>query len=206
MFKLLFLLLLFACTKNTIATIETEDDIVEEVITGTILDEDTGTPVYGVYAADDCSQREGDKICNLVLPDHLLNTWELYDHEGDIIMLDFSAMWCSPCREAAKLSQSLQDEYGSYGVQIVTVLLADTENNDPDIVDAQAWIDQYGITTATVLLGSSDLIGSPDKGGYPINAYPTFVFIDRELVLYDGIYGYSETYIKERLEEMIATN
>jgi thiol-disulfide isomerase/thioredoxin len=179
---------------------------VDEILTGTVISEDTGSIVYGVYPTDDCSQREGDKICNLVLPDHLLNTWKLYNYEGDIIMLDFSAMWCSPCREAAKISQSLQDEYGSYGVQIVTVLLADTGNNDPDAVDAQAWIDQYSITTATVLLGSADLIGDPDEGGYPISAYPTFVFIDRDLIIYDGIYGYSETYIKERLEEMIATN
>ena len=88
----------------------------------------------------------------------------------------------------------------------MTVLLADTANNEPDAVDAQAWIDQYGITSAKVLLGSTDLIGDPDEGGYPISAYPTFVFIDRELTLYDGIYGYSETYIKERLEEMLQTN
>ena len=200
MFKLLFLLL-FACTKS--ATVTTETEITDEIVTGTVISEDTGSIVYGVHASEDCSQREGEKICNLVLPDHLLDTWKLYDYEGDIIMLDFSAMWCSPCREAAKISQSLQDEYGSYGVQIVTVLLADTANNEPDADDAQAWIDQYGITSAKVLLGSTDLIGDPDEGGYPISAYPTFVFIDRELTLYDGIYGYSETYIKETLEEML---
>tara|TARA_R110002020_G_C15916116_1_gene742396 strand:- start:11 stop:622 length:612 start_codon:yes stop_codon:yes gene_type:complete len=203
MFKLLFLLL-FACTKS--ATITTEAEPADEIVTGTVMNEDTASIIYGVYASEDCSQREGEKICNLVLPDHLLDTWKLYDYEGDIIVLDFSAMWCSPCREAAKISQSLQDEYGSYGVQIVTVLLADTANNEPDAVDAQAWIDQYGITSAKVLLGSTDLIGDPDEGGYPISAYPTFVFIDRELTLYDGIYGYSETYIKERLEEMLQTN
>jgi len=205
MLKLLFLLL-FACTKSATVTTDTKTDLVDEILTGTVISEDTGSIVYGVYPTDDCSQREGDKICNLVLPDHLMETWELYNQKGDIIMLDFSTMWCSACRSAAKISQSLQDEYGPEGVQIITVLLADQANNDPDAADAQAWIDQYSITTAKVLLGSADLIGDPDEGGYPISAYPTFVFIDRDLVLYDGIYGYSETYIKERLEEMLATN
>ena len=205
MFKLLFLLL-FACAQSDPTPGDTESSIVDEVITGTVISGDTSSVVYGVHASDDCSQREGEKICNLVLPDHLMETWDLYNQKGDIIMLDFSTMWCSACRSAAQISQSLQDEYGPQGVQIITVLLADQANNEPDAEDAQAWIDQYGITTAKVLIGNSDLIGDPDEGGYPISAYPTFVFVDRDLILYDGIYGYSETYIKERLEEMLATN
>ena len=206
MFKLLFLLL-FACTKSATVTIDTEADLSDEIVTGVIENEDTGLPVvYGVQASDDCSQNIGDTVCNLILPDHVLQTWELYNQKGDIIVLDFSTMWCSACRSAASTSQSLQDEYASEGVQIVTVLLADTENNQPDTADATAWMDAYGITTAKVLLGSTDLIGDPDEGAYPIGAYPTFVFIDRNRVIYDGVYGYSESYIKERLEEMLQTN
>ena len=188
-------------------TIDTEADLSDEIVTGVIENEDTGLPVvYGVQASDDCSQNIGDTVCNLILPDHVLQTWELYNQKGDIIVLDFSTMWCSACRSAASTSQSLQDEYASEGVQIVTVLLADTENNQPDAADATAWMDAYGITTAKVLLGSTDLIGDPDEGAYPIGAYPTFVFIDRNQVIYDGVYGYSESYIKERLEEMLQTN
>ena len=84
MFKLLFLLLL-ACAKNTAVTTDTEVDLVDEIITGTVISEDTGSTVYGVSPADDCSQREGEKVCNLVLPDHLMNTWKLYNYKGDII-------------------------------------------------------------------------------------------------------------------------
>jgi len=205
MFKLLFLLL-FACTKSAPVTIDTEAAAADEVIVGVVENEDTGSTVYGVHASEDCSQNIGDTVCNLVLPDHVLQTWELYSQKGDIVVLDFSTMWCSACRSAAQTSQSLQDEYDSEGVQIVTVLLADVENNQPDTADATAWMDAYGITTAKVLLGSTDLIGDPDEGAYPIGAYPTFVFIDRNRVIYDGVYGYSESYIKERLEEMLQTN
>jgi len=204
MFKLLFLL--FACTKGTPVTITTEGNPSDEVIVGVVENEDTGSTAYGVHASDDCSQNIGDTVCNLVLPDHALQTWELYSQKGDIVVLDFSTMWCSACRSAAQTSQSLQDEYASEGVQIVTVLLADVENNPPDSADAAAWMDAYGLTTAKVLLGSTELIGDPDEGGYPIGAYPTFVFIDRNQVIYDGVYGYSESYIKERLEEMLQTN
>ena len=204
MFKLLFLL--FACTKGTPVTVDIDTDVSDEVIVGVVEGEDTGTPVYGVHASEDCSQNIGDTVCNLVLPDHALQTWELYSQKGDIVVLDFSTMWCSACRSAAQTSQSLQDEYASEGVQIVTVLLADVENNQPDTADAAAWMDAYSITTAKVLLGSTDLIGDPDEGAYPIGAYPTFVFIGRDLNIYDGVYGYSESYIKERLEEMLQTN
>ena len=204
MFKLLFLLL--ACTKSAPVTVDIDTDVSDEVIVGVVESEDTGTPVYGVHASEDCSQNIGDTVCNLVLPDHALQTWELYSQKGDIVVLDFSTMWCSACRSAAQTSQSLQDEYASEGVQIVTVLLADVENNQPDTADAAAWMDAYGITTAKVLLGSTDLIGDPDEGAYPIGAYPTFVFIGRDLNIYDGVYGYSESYIKERLEEMLQTN
>ena len=46
MFKLLFLLLL-ACAKNTAVTTDTEVDLVDEIITGTVISEDTGSTVYG---------------------------------------------------------------------------------------------------------------------------------------------------------------
>ena len=189
---LIFLIaLVLACTPALqTEEINTYDTDVEEI-------------VFGVQTDGVCGQAIGDEICDLILKDHNDDPWSLYDLEGDIILLDFSAMWCGPCQSAATTVQQTQDDYELEGFSYITVLIDDPTADIVDLDDVQSWTDSYGITTATVLQGDRELISTDANEGYPVASWPTFVFIDRDLNIYWGIYGFNEEYIRTVVEEML---
>ena len=159
--------------------------------------------VLGVHANDTCGQYIGDTVCNLLLRDQNDNLWNLYDLEGHVIVLDFSAMWCAPCQNAAATVQQTQDDYESEGFDYVTVLIDNPVGDPVDLEDIQSWTDTFGITNASVLQGSRDLIDYSAVEGYPIVSWPTFVFIDRDLTIYTGMYGFNEEMIRQIIEEIL---
>jgi thiol-disulfide isomerase/thioredoxin len=157
----------------------------------------------GIYTDGVCGHAIGDDICDLVLKDQNDETWRLHDLKGDIILLDFSTMWCGPCQSAASTAQDIQDFYSSEGFEYITILIEDTTAGTIDIDDAKEWADIFGIDTQPVLQGSRDLIDGDPSVGYPVSSWPTFVFVDRNLEIFWGIYGYSEEYLRMVIEDML---
>ena len=157
----------------------------------------------GIYTDGVCGHAIGDDICDLVLKDQNDDMWRLHDVEGDIVVLDFSAMWCGPCQSAASTVQEMQDFYESEGFHYITILIDDPTGDTVELDEAQDWADAFGIETAPVLQGSRDLVNVSPELGYPISSWPTFVFVDRNLEIFWGIYGYSEEYLKMVIEDML---
>ena len=158
----------------------------------------------GVIPAADCQHiNVGDKACNFRLLDQNEEIWELYDHIGDVIVLDFSTVWCGPCQIAGHHTQTLQDGYQSQGVQIVTVLIdGPTGGVAPTPEDITEWVTSHNITTAPILQGSRDkMFDSLGIEGYIIGAYPTYVYIGRDMKFYKAHVGYSDEYVRQTIEE-----
>ena len=158
----------------------------------------------GVIADADCQHiNVGDKACNFRLLDQNEEIWELYDHLGDVIVLDFSTVWCGPCQIAGHHTQTLQDNYQSQGVQIVTVLIdGPTGGVAPTPEDITEWVTSHNITTAPILQGSRDkMFDSLGIEGYIIGAYPTYVYIGRDMKFYKAHVGYSDEYVRQTIEE-----
>ncbi len=55
--------------------------------------------------------------------------WNLHDERGNIVMLNFWATWCAPCREEIPVLVKLSDKHKSKGVKVVGVSV-DSENLD----------------------------------------------------------------------------
>jgi thiol-disulfide isomerase/thioredoxin len=203
--KLVFMigLMAIACGPSKLETNNKTD-------TGPSIDAQPLDPV-GVIPADDCQQIDlGDKACNFRLTDQNGKTWDLYQHAGDIIVLDFSADWCYPCQLAADHTQPLQDEFADDGVQVVTVLLdGATPGVEPTEQELTRWVNIHGITTAPVLQGSrvkmldsqDGTVSEPGLTGYLLNAFPTYIYIGRDMKFYAGHVGFSEEYMREKIQE-----
>jgi len=88
----------------------------------------------------------------------------------------------------------------------VTILIEDEGGNTPDAEDLLRWVENHGITNSVVLKGSRDLIDISGTDGFPLTSWPTFVFVDQEMVIYHGVAGWSSEYMNQKLTEMLVIN
>jgi len=91
----------------------------------------------------------------------------LADFRGKVVVLDFWATWCPPCKREIPDFIDLQKEYGSRGVQIVGIALDEPEK-------VRAFAQQNGMNYP-VLLGSDEV--TMRYGG--IEGIPTTFIIDK---------------------------
>jgi cytochrome c biogenesis protein CcmG/thiol:disulfide interchange protein DsbE len=55
------------------------------------------------------------------LATHTGETFTLSNHAGTVVVINFWATWCKPCRDEIPEFMELQEEYGSEGLQFVGV-------------------------------------------------------------------------------------
>ena len=191
----LLLLLMFSCAPS---------DLKHEKVD--IIEEEPPMPPVGVVPADDCRHLDrGDTACNFALLDQNGESWELYKHMGEVIVLDFSTVWCYPCQVAGMATQGIQDDYEGEGFQFVTVLIdGNTPGQGPNSYEVDTWVEEHGVTTAPVLEGSRDkMLDSQGLGidGYLVGAYPTYIYIGRDMKFYSAHVGFSEEYVRQTIDE-----
>lgn len=116
----------------------------------------------------------------------------LEEYLGKVVVLDFWAVWCGPCRDAMPFFQRLQDEYGKHGLEVIGVHV---EDRMPSVDEVNAYLDEHGVRYAN--LASSVEVDD----AFMIFAMPTTYLIDREGVLVNRHIGFNPSRTPERLEK-----
>ena len=96
-------------------------------------------------------------------------TLELASLLGKVVVLNFMASWCVPCKQEAPAIESIWKQYRSKGVVFVGV---DSEDFSGD---AKNFIRKYGITYPVVREEGRDLYGP-----YGVSGVPETRVIDRQ--------------------------
>jgi thiol-disulfide isomerase/thioredoxin len=125
-------------------------------------------PAFALHA----QPRQGQIADEVALPSLSGDTLRLSSLRGKVVLLDFWASWCGPCRTGNKSLVKLYSKYKDKGFEIFGVSLDDQKNK------WKAAIKQDKITWLQV----------NDNGGWEakiveawgINAIPTSYLIDRE--------------------------
>jgi peroxiredoxin len=110
-------------------------------------------------------------IPEFTLPDldgapHNISEWH-----GKVIVLNFWATWCPPCRKETPMLVDLQDKLGPQGLQLVGVAI--------DKIDkVKEFMDTYGVNYP-MLIGVDDAIEIAKSYGNRFGALPYTVIIDR---------------------------
>jgi cytochrome c biogenesis protein CcmG, thiol:disulfide interchange protein DsbE len=65
------------------------------------------------------------------------STLNLDDYRGQVVLLDFWASWCVPCRRSFPWMNQMQQKYGEQGLVIIGV------NMDASAEDADAFLREY---------------------------------------------------------------
>jgi cytochrome c biogenesis protein CcmG/thiol:disulfide interchange protein DsbE len=97
----------------------------------------------------------------------------LSSYRGKVVLLDFWATWCVPCREETPHFVDLQQKYGGEGLQIIGVSMDDS----PDPV--RTFYQQFHINYP-VVMGTAD-VGSAYGG---VLGLPIAFLIDRDGRIY----------------------
>jgi len=149
-----------------------------------------------------CGSGEEEHPCNIIAIDHNGDEFDMYANYGSLIVLDLSAMWCGPCNSAGAHAQEVQDLYASEDLIYVTVLIENHHGVPPSEDDIQQWATTYGNTTSPVLPGNRGMLVS-SGGTWELTSWPTFFYIDREMVIRDVDKGYSATEVIYSIEWLL---
>lgn len=95
----------------------------------------------------------------------------LQQWRGKVVVLNFWAPWCPPCREEMPGFISLQDKYRERGLVFVGVALDEK-------IKVQAFADEIGVNYP-ILLGEMDAVDLAKKIGNRLGGLPFTVVIDR---------------------------
>lgn len=150
---------------------------------------------------DSCYGSSGEHPCDFTLKDQDGNEVRLYDYYGKVIILDFSTMWCGPCISAAKSIDATVAKFGEENVAYITVLIENSFGKDPDSRDLENWAQKNGITLGPVLGGSREFLINSD---FQVTAWPTFFFIDKNMVLQGGVIGFNTHVIDQNITKLLA--
>ncbi len=110
---------------------------------------------------------------------------DLANHSEGVLMLNFWATWCPPCREEIPDLVALQDEWGARGLQIVGIaldqegaevvqpFLEEHDVNYPNVLDTDGTISNqfdevYGLPT-TIVIGPDGMIRHRVLGVFPVD-------------------------------------
>src|SRR5690554_5123137 len=117
--------------------------------------------------SDDSIPREGSKAPEFSLPTLDDQQFQLSDHKGKVVVLNFWGTYCPPCVREMPLIQNYYDKYKDKNVEIVAI-----NENDP-IVSIKAFVRQYKLTLPVPL--DKDVV----RREYGVMNYPTTVFINQ---------------------------
>jgi peroxiredoxin len=143
------------------------------------------------------SPREG-----FLAPDFTLDTLDgsqvtLSKLRGQIVVVNFWATWCLPCRAETPALEKSYAQYKDSGVVILGVNLTDQDS----IREVESFVQEFRLTYPILL----DRDGTVSNTLYQIRGLPTTFFVNREGIIRTVLVGgpMSETFIRSKIEALL---
>ncbi len=159
-----------------------------------------GLAAFGLVRTNTARPEKGEKAPGFGMKFFDGYTWgdktsaNLADMQGKIVVLNFWASWCGPCRVEADLLEQTWREYADRDVIFLGIDYSDVEPN------ALAYLEEFNITYPN----APDL-GTSISDDYDITGVPETFFIDREGTIYEFHYGpIDAAKLRGVLEQMLA--
>lgn len=105
--------------------------------------------------------------------------FRLSETKGNVLLVDFWATWCAPCREEIPMFKELHATYGPKGLTLVGIAM-----DDEGVSKVKPFADEYKLPYVT-LIGDDKVAES--FGG--LVGFPTAFLVDREGNIVDSWVG-----------------
>jgi thiol-disulfide isomerase/thioredoxin len=93
----------------------------------------------------------------------------LAEYKGQVVMINFWASWCGPCREEMPILEKLHAKYKPMGFTMIGV------NVEPDSAEAAKWLKATPVTFPILFDTKSEV-----SKLYAVQSMPSTVIIDRK--------------------------
>jgi peroxiredoxin len=115
--------------------------------------------------------KAGERAADFTLRDLAGKPVRLSELRGSVVLLDFWASWCVPCKKELPALAALQRRYQQAGKKVVIL----TVNIDKDRANAEKFLRSAKITGLRVLLDKEGAVA----GQYDLPTMPTSFVIDK---------------------------
>jgi peroxiredoxin len=113
----------------------------------------------------------GQALLAVTLPDLEGKPQAVSQWKGKVLVVNFWATWCEPCKKEIPEFVKVQDKFGAKGVQFVGVSIDSVDKVKP-------YAEQLGINYP-LLIGSTDDVEVSKEAGNPVSALPFTAILDR---------------------------
>ena len=146
-----------------------------------------------VFAATSLASSD---LTGQVAPDFALKSstgdnLRLSEYRGDVVMVNFWATWCGPCRQEMPLLDELYSRYERVGFSLLGV------NIDDDSRKAMNMVSELGVSFPVLFDARKEV-----SKLYEVEAMPVTVLIDREGTIRYVHHGYKPGYEDKYLDQI----
>lgn len=120
----------------------------------------------------------------------------LNQYKGQVVLLDFWASWCSPCRRSFPWFIAMQSKYQQQGLKVIAV------NIDVERSDADAFLAEFAVNF-NIIYDPDAVIGRQ----YQLKGMPSSFLIDKEGIVrfqHTGVVADKLDLYESHIKELIA--
>ncbi len=125
--------------------------------------------------------------------------FSLSEFSGKVLIIDFWATWCGPCKMSIPSTNNLYKKYKSKGLEVIGISL-DRSRNQGDLDKLAAFIKEHSMEYVNVL-------GTPEvQAMYSVDSIPQLFIVNREgkvVKLYKGYSARIEAAIEKTIKELL---
>ncbi len=120
-------------------------------------------------------------------------SFTLSKHKNEVVVVNFFASWCLPCKAEAPVLEALHREYFKKEVIFLAIAIKDTKSA------AKGFVKKYGISFPSGLDSDEKI-----KKSFGVYGLPTTFFIDRNgLITYTHSGAVTEELIRYELDKIL---
>lgn len=135
-----------------------------------------GNEIFKIYMHEPEANAAAAAVLDHKTPDFTLPDLDGVNHsirewDGKVVVLNFWATWCPPCRKETPMFVELQEELGAQGLQFIGIAI----DNKEKVTD---FVDTFGVNYP-MLIGGDNAIKVSKAYGNRYGALPYTVVINR---------------------------
>ena len=139
------------------------------------------------------SEMEGQLAPDFALRSNSGENIRLSEYRGDVVMINFWATWCGPCRQEMPLLDELYGRYARVGFNLLGV------NIDDDSSRAMRMVEELGVRFPVLFDERKEV-----SRLYNVEAMPATILVDREGNVRHVHHGYKPGYEEMYLDQIRA--